>query len=76
MNKLRKILVITTASLALTLAGCTGGRTSSGVGAVPAADTAPATLTTIMQVYNTAASRHLTSLEADFNKTLPAVTRA
>jgi len=71
MNKVRKILMITTASLALILAGCTGGRTSSGAGAAPAAATAPATLTTIMQAYNTAASRHLTSLETDFNKTLP-----
>ena len=71
MNKLRKVLLITAASLALNLTGCSGGKTPSGEGAAPAADTAPVNLTTIMQDYNTAASRHLKSLEADFNKNLP-----
>jgi hypothetical protein len=71
MNKDRKILMIITASLALAFAGCTGGRNSPGAGAAPAADTAQATLTTVMQEYHTAASRHLASLEADFNQTLP-----
>ena len=71
MNKDRQILMIGTATLALTFAGCTGGRTSSDGGAAPAADTALPTLATVMQDYHTAASRHLKSLEADFNQTLP-----
>ncbi len=70
MNKARKILLTTTASLALIFAGCSGGRTSAGGGA-PAADVAPVTLTTVMQQYNTSASQHLRSLEADFNNDLP-----
>ena len=71
MKRDRKILMIATASLALTFAGCTGGRTSQGAGAAPAADTALPTLATVMQDYHTAASRRLASLEADFNKTPP-----
>src|SRR5258705_7962975 len=67
MNKVRKILLITMACLALISAGCTNERTSSGARASPA----PATLTTVMQDYSPAASKRLKSLEADFNKDLP-----
>ena len=71
MNKAGKILLTTTASLALIFAGSDGGRTDSGAGSATAADTAPATLTIIMQDYNTTASQHLKSMEADFNRSLP-----
>jgi hypothetical protein len=70
-NKVREILLITTASLALIFAGCNRGRTASRVGAASEANSAPATLTTVMQDYNTAASQRLKTLEADFNKNLP-----
>lgn len=60
----------TTACLALILAGSAGEK-NSGVGAAPEASTVPPTMATIMQDYNTAASRNLKSLEADFNKNLP-----
>lgn len=67
----RQPLLITTACLALTLAGCGGSKTSSCTGAAVKADTTPATLATVMRDYNTAASEHLKSLETDFNKGLP-----
>ena len=71
MSKARRILLIATASLALSLAGCAGGRTSSSAGAAAEAGTSPATITTVMRDYNTAASQRLKGLEADFNKSLP-----
>ena len=66
MNRARKILLITTASLAL-IDACHGRGTNSGRERAWGHD-APATLATIMRDYNTAASQHLKSLEADFNR--------
>jgi hypothetical protein len=71
MNMTRNILLAATASLALIFAGCAGGRTASGSGGAPTVDTAPATMATVIEDYNTAASEHLKSLEADFNNHLP-----
>ena len=65
-----RILLATLASLVLTFTGCGGNKTNSIAGAAPSADS-PATLATVMRDYNTAASEHLKSLEADFSKNLP-----
>ena len=71
MNKARKILLAATASHALIFAGCGKSKTASNTDAALPPDSAPATMTTVMQDYNTAASQQLKSLEADFNKDLP-----
>ncbi len=68
MNQARKTFLTAAASLALIFTGCAGGRTASVAGAVA---TASATMTIVMQNYNTAASQRLQALEADFNKDLP-----
>jgi len=68
---MNKTLVITTASLALIVAGCARGKISSRTRAAVKEDAAPATLATVIRDYNTAASLRLRSLEADFNKNRP-----
>lgn len=69
MNKLRKFLLATAANGVLVFTGCAGHQISAGTEA--RTDSAPPTLSTVMQGYNTGASRGLKNMEGDFNKTLP-----
>jgi hypothetical protein len=71
MNTARKLLLTTTAGLAMIFAGCTG--THAQAQASPSADAAQTvSITTVMKDYNTAATQRLRKLEAEFNKERPA----
>jgi hypothetical protein len=69
MNAARKLLLTTTAGLAMIFAGCSG--LSAQAMAAPTVSES-ASFTTVMKDYNTAASRQLRKLEADFNRDRPA----
>ena len=75
LSKARTWLLTTTAGLVLVRAGGTGGRGTQPP-ATPATDNAPATVVTVMEEYNTAASQQLKRLEAEFNKDRPPATPA
>jgi hypothetical protein len=68
MIKTRKHIPIVIANMALVFSVWAGSKTTSAGG--PAANPA-ASLTAVMQDYNTAASKRLATLEADFNLNLP-----
>lgn len=71
MNVARKFLLATTAGLAILFSGCSARNTA--IASTPADQAA--TLTTVMQDYNTAASDQLKRLSVDFNKGRPAGTQ-
>ena len=70
MNTARKLLLTTTAGLAMIFAGCTGQ--SAQALAIPPDNAVSPSVVTVMKDYNTAASQRLRSLEAEFNKDRPA----
>ena len=71
MNLVRKLLLTTTASLAILFGGCSARNTA--LGATPP-EQVP-TVTTVMQNYKTAASQELATMSADFNKDRPSGTQ-
>jgi hypothetical protein len=79
MNRARRLLLTTTAGLALIFAGCSGNVRSAEPPLAPvqhtavitAAKDAPATVKTIMADYNTAASQRQADFAAEFNKNRP-----
>lgn len=75
MNTARKLLLTTTAGLAILFAGCSA-RGAQPLPSTPVADTTPVSVATVMKDYNTAASQQLRKLEAEFNKDRPAGTPA
>ena len=70
-NSVHKILLISMVSLALLGNGCSKAKNSRTEQAGGDSELAPPTLAEIMRDYHTAASQHLTSMEADFNQDLP-----
>lgn len=70
-NSVHKVLLISIVSLALLGNGCSKAKNSRTERAGGNPELAPPTLAEVMRDYHTAASRHLTSMEADFNRDLP-----
>lgn len=71
MNKARKLLLTTTAGLAMIFGGCTG-RDAQALASPPVEVTQTVSIATVMKDYNTAATQRLRNLEAEFNKDRPA----